>query len=316
MQQPAYNMLSNIAYRNVFLAALALPTLILSQTLSDSDGYTGYKLELTGDQDDSVIYQTKDTDTSNGTLSTLSGPPDVYLNASVYVGEIDITVANLTAKVNIDAQVLNLLQFNAGVDVSINRVNLDIQNVTAKVLLEARLGNLVAMINDTLDSIDLNPIIASLGTDVGTLLNGTAAALGGGSTGSNSTNAKRSTSQSPLSYDITHNILYSVNSYTGNTHTNYILTQTGDIVAQSLHNDGSVYATTTVGSYWHDMTPTGHEHPVIINGESVLEREYEYDPMPGVSIISAIYVDPSGNVVGTKVLSESFAGGTSTIGDD
>jgi len=64
----------------------------------------------------------------------------------VHVGEIHIEVQNLTAKINLDAQVLQLLSFNAGVDLSIDRVNLLIQNVTAKVLLEARLANLVLMI--------------------------------------------------------------------------------------------------------------------------------------------------------------------------
>lgn len=53
---------------------------------------------------------------------------------------------NLTAKINLDAQILQLLSFNAGVDLSIARVNLLIQNVTARVLLEARLANLVLMI--------------------------------------------------------------------------------------------------------------------------------------------------------------------------
>ena len=50
-----------------------------------------------------------------------------------------------TAKINLDVQVLNLLQFNAGVDLSIDEVNLLIQNVNVKVLLEARLENVVKM---------------------------------------------------------------------------------------------------------------------------------------------------------------------------
>lgn len=68
------------------------------------------------------------------------------IQASVHVGEINIEVQNLTAKINLDAQVLQLLSFNAGVDLSISRVQLLIQNVTAKVYLEARLANLVLMI--------------------------------------------------------------------------------------------------------------------------------------------------------------------------
>ena len=303
----------------LLLALSVFATLVRSQTLSDTDGYTGYSLEL-DERDNSVVYQTDNTDTSNGTSASLS-PPDVYLDASVSVGEIDITVANLSAKINIDAQVLNLLDFHAGVDVSINRVNLVIENVTAKVHLEARLENLVKMINDTLDSIDLNPIIASLGSDVGDLLNGTASAIGGGSgsapsTSSNSTLSTRSNAQSTVPYDLAHNILYSVNSYTQNTHTNYILSQSGDIIAQSLHNDGSVYGSETVGSYWHDMVPAGHEHTVVYDGQTVVDREYSYQPFHGLSIISSIYIDSAGNVVATKVLSESGAGGASTIGND
>lgn len=106
------------------------------------DGYIGYHLEQRGDPE-STVYETASTDTDGGV--TLPVDPDVYLNASVSVGEIDIEVDNITAKVNLQADVLNLLHFSAGVDASIDRVKLTIQNVSAKVLLEARLENVVAM---------------------------------------------------------------------------------------------------------------------------------------------------------------------------
>lgn len=290
----------------LFSILLTLFSFSTSQTLSDGDGYTGYSLTVTGDDDDSAVYETEETDTSNGAPPT---PPDVFLNASVSVGEIDITVSNLTAKINIDAQVLQLLQFNAGVDLSINRVELLIQNVTAKVELEARLENLVLMINDTLSSIDLNPIIATLGSDLGTIVNSTVGGLGGGSTSSSSNLAARS-------FELDHGILYSINDYSGNTHTNRILTQTGDIVDQKLHNDGSVYASQIVGSYWHDMTFTGHERTVLLNGQNAQEFEYSYTPFNGLSVIAAIYLDAQSNVLGTKVLSELEGGGSSTIAND
>ncbi|KIW53794.1 hypothetical protein PV05_06207 [Exophiala xenobiotica] len=275
-----------------------------SQTLSSSDGYTGYSLSVSGDGE-SAVYETDNTDTSNGAATT---PPDVFLNASVSVGEIDITVSNLTAKINLDAQVLSLLQFNAGVDLSINRVQLTIQNVSARVELEARLENLVIMINDTLNSIDLNPIIATLGSDVGTLVNDT---LGGGSTSTSS-----SSDLSARGFDLEQGILFSVNNYQGNTHKNRILDQAGNIVDQSLHNDGQVYQSEVVGSYWHDMTFTGSEKSVVLNGENVRELEYSYTPYNGLSIIAAIFLDTQSNVVGTKVLSELEGGGSSTISDD
>lgn len=106
------------------------------------EGYIGYHLEQRGDPE-SAVYETADTNTDVDSI--LPEEPDVYLNASVSVGEIDIEVDNITAKVNLQADVLNLLHFTAGVDASIDRVKLTIQNVSAKVLLEARLENVVQM---------------------------------------------------------------------------------------------------------------------------------------------------------------------------
>jgi hypothetical protein len=292
---------------------LALLRFTASQTISstDSGGYTGYTLSLTDttNSTDNVVYETDDTDTSNGAINSASTPPDVYLNASVSVGEIDITVKNLSAKINIDAQVLSLLQFNAGVDVSINRVELLIQNVSAKVELEARLENLVKMINSTLSSIDLNPVIATLGNDVGQLVNTTVGGLTGGSSGSSSGLSARSTL-------LDEGILYSVNDYVGNAHTNRILDQAGNIIDQKLHNDGTVYASSIVGSYWHDMTPTGHESTLLYGGQNAKAVDYEYAPIPGLSLVARVYLSASGSVLGTQIVSEIEGGGTSTIAND
>lgn len=106
------------------------------------DGYIGYRLDQRGDPD-SAVYETANTNTDADTV--LPAEPDVYLNASVSVGEIDIEVDNITAQVNVQADVLKLLHFTAGVDASIDRVKLTIQNISAKVLLEARLENVVTM---------------------------------------------------------------------------------------------------------------------------------------------------------------------------
>ena len=120
-------------------------------------------------------------------------------------------------------------------------MSLLIQNVSAKVLLEARLENVLLMINDTLNSIDLNPIIATLGQDVGELVNTTVSGL----TSSSSTVARRS-------YELLNNVLYSVNDYSGNRHTNRILAQNGDVVDQFLDNDGNILRQQVVGSYLRD----------------------------------------------------------------
>ncbi|MCJ1356401.1 MAG: hypothetical protein MMC33_006396 [Icmadophila ericetorum] len=283
--------------------SFSLLFLHLANTQSDGSGYTDYSLKLTGAQD-SVLFETASTPSN---VSTTYPQPDVYLNVSVHVGEIDINVSNLTAKVNLDAQVLNLLQFNAGVDLSIDNVSLNITNVSAHVLLEARLENLVLMINDTLNSIDLNPFIATLGQDVGTLVN---TAVGGLASGSSETSTVL-----PRSYDLVNNILYSMNDYSGNTHTNHVLLQNGSIVDQFLDNNGNVHNLQIVGSYLSDMTFNGYNQSVTKDGQAAHELEYVYTPFNGLSVVSAIYVDVANKVLATQVLSESGAGGSSTIND-
>ena len=272
---------------------------------ASSTGYVGYNLTLESG-DDSVIYSTDETNPNAGSLYP---NPDVFLNASVDVGEIKILVDNLTAKINLDLQVLKLLTFNAGVEVNIDRVNLLIQNVSAKVLLEARLENILTMVNDTLASIDLNPVIATLGQDVGSVVNNTVGGLTGTTSGASSANAKRS------SFDLEQNILFSVNNYAGDTHTNRVLAQNGDIVEQDLDNDGTVSGSRVVGSYKADMTYNGHEESLVRHGELVQSMRYTYAPIHGVSIVANVYLDESGSVVGTQVLSEVEAGGSSTIAD-
>jgi hypothetical protein len=282
------------------LCLFSLIPFIYGQSSADS-GYTDYSLSLTGDPG-SVIYETASTSANVSTFPE----PDVFLNASVHVGEIAILVANLTAKINLDAQVLQLLQFNAGVDLSIDRVSLTISNVTAKVLLEARLENLVRMINDTLDSLDLNPTLATIGQVLDDVVSPIADGLSGGTL--------PTTPVVPRSYELENNILYSINDYSGNTHTNRILAQDGSIIDQSLDNNGNTYNQQQAGSYLGDMTFNGYNQSVVKNGQTVREVEYVYEPFVGLSVVSAIFIDAADKVIATQVLSESRAGGSSTIG--
>ncbi|KAH7072556.1 hypothetical protein FB567DRAFT_205554 [Paraphoma chrysanthemicola] len=298
------------------LALLTFPLLALSQ--SANDGYSGYKLEVRQDGDPAaVLYETENTKTSN--VSALDPVPDVLLNASVHVGEIFIGVDNLTAKFNLDAQVLQLLQFNAGVDLSIEKVSLLIQNVTARVYLEARLGNLVTMIGDVLDSIDLNPVIAELGNGLGSIINDTAGLIGdvgGGLTGNGSTpsNAKRDIDFHQ--FDLLNNILYSVNNFEGNTHKRRVLAQNGDIVEQTLNNFGSISGTTVVGNYLTNMRFNGFNQTVTYKGQEVWEEEYVYEPFAGLYSISGVFKSKtSGAVVGTQLLAEARGGGNANIGN-
>jgi len=309
----------SIRFAGTYLLA-TFATLVNAQ----SRGYEGYNLRETGDEV-SATYSTK----GNPANVSVSWPePDVYLHAVVHVGEIDINVSNLTAKINLDAQVRSLLQFNAGVDLSIDRVSLIIQEVNAEVHLEARLANLVIMIDDVLKSLDLNPIIATLGSGIQNVTGSVGDAVGqigetlggvlGGSGGSNDT-AQIAKRGEPLSYNIANNILYSVNDYRGNTHTNRVLAQNGSLVDVSLDNDGNVTGDRFVGDYRYDMRfrDSSPSSGRAVNGRTVdRELEYVYEPFAGLVTVCEIYVDEAGSVLGTKVLSEASGGASSTVGGE
>jgi hypothetical protein len=303
------------------ITLFSLPLVTLSQAAND--GYSGYRLDVRADDDpDSVLYETANTRVP-GNHTVLDATPDVLLNASVHVGEIFVGVDNLTAKINLDAQVLQLLQFNAGVDVGIDKVSLTIQNVTAKVYLEARLGNLVTMISDVLDSIDLNPVIAELGNGLGSIINDTAGVIGdvaGGLTGNGSQTTNPSTNTKRdidiHQFDLFHNILYSVNNFEGNTHKRNVLAQNGDIVEQTLDNHGTISASRIIGNYLQNMRFNGFNETVTYKGKEVIEEEYVYEPFAGLYSICGVFkTKNTGTVVGTQLLAEARGGGSADIGN-
>ncbi|RYP64259.1 hypothetical protein DL769_006739 [Monosporascus sp. CRB-8-3] len=294
----------------------ALMLLLLSHSsiaLVQDDGYVGYNLRKRGDPE-AVNYATANTHGVD-----LPEEPDVYLNASVSVGEISIEVQNITAKVNLDAKVLNLLRFNAGVDASIDRVSLKIEDVSAKVELEARLGNVVQMVDDVLNTIDLNPIVATLGNNVGDIVEDIGDSVGGDSqTSTQSTDpSEHSKRDVPPDHSLINNILYSVNDYSGARHTNRVLAQDGTIYDEFLDNNGNELGRKVVGDYSRDMAFTGHNRTITTEDEETqFELGYEFVPFPGLEIIAYVYVTPEGQVVKTQMVAEAEGGGTSTISND
>ena len=180
------------------------------------------------------------------------------------------------------------------------------------------------MVDDVLGSLDLNPIIATLGQGVSDIVNETAGAVGGildGVTGGGESNSSSSSSSaSKRSVQLDNGILYSISDFSGNAHTNFILSQSGDILSQDLDNNGKVSGSRVAGSYAKDMTFTGHEDTVEFKGESVLGRRYRYDPIHGVEAVVEVFfeggADEEGKVVGTRILSELEAGGFATVVGD
>ncbi|KAH7039832.1 uncharacterized protein B0I36DRAFT_357218 [Microdochium trichocladiopsis] len=288
-------------------AAYACLALLAAPLAAAQNGYIGYQLNKRGDNE-SVNYETANTPGVE-----LPETPDVYLNANVSVGEISIEVENITAKINLDAKVLSLLHFTAGVDVSIDSVSLLIQNVSAKVELEARLGNVVQMVSDVLDTIDLNPIVATLGNTLGNVVGNVTDVLNPDQGDAAGTVSKR---EVPADYNLKNNILYSVNDYSGATHKNRILDQDGNIFDMTLDNNGNERSREIVGSYLTDMVATGHSRTITIDGVTEFEVGYLYAPYPGLRVHALIFTTLSGEVVKTKCVAEAEAGGTSTISED
>ena len=95
--------------------------------------------------------------------------PDVLLDVTeLRVEEISLEVEDLTARVSLQANVLDLLRLHVGVDATLGGVQLTIKGVEAKVLLKARLDNVARIIDRVLDTIDNNPqIIGQLTEPIG-----------------------------------------------------------------------------------------------------------------------------------------------------
>jgi hypothetical protein len=116
--------------------------------------------------------------TSVGSGSPVSLPPataasnaDVYLNVpTLSVGRIELDVDNLSADINLNANVASLVTINAGVQVGITKVNLTIADVDAELELIVRLGNLVDIVNRVFSSLDLNPLLINTLNNVTSVL--------------------------------------------------------------------------------------------------------------------------------------------------
>ena len=92
--------------------------------------------------------------------------PDVHLKVpNLSVGRIELDVDNVRAEINLAAEIANLVTINAGVQVGIEKVNITIADVRAELELIIRLGRLVDIVNRTLASLDLNPLLINILND-------------------------------------------------------------------------------------------------------------------------------------------------------
>ncbi|KAI5271947.1 hypothetical protein E4T47_04805 [Aureobasidium subglaciale] len=191
----------------------------------------------------------------NGTTSTSSrssaatqgAPPDVYLNVpELHVGRIELTVEKLSADLNLNAKVANLVQLNAGVQLSVEKVNITIAEVDAEVELVIRLGHLVDIVSRVFDSLDLNPLLINTIGNVTSLVGNVVGDVVGAVDG----------------------LLGSITQ--GGKTMNFLVDNLGNIV-QEVGGVSSI-----VGDFTKNMTETGVTRSV---GQGLTQKEYSYSPL-------------------------------------
>ncbi|KAI6355605.1 hypothetical protein MCOR25_008155 [Pyricularia grisea] len=177
-----------------------------------------------------------------------SGPPDVHLKVpNLSVGRIELDVDNLQADVNLAAEIAGLVSINAGVQIGITKVNITIADVQAELELVIRLGHLVDIVNRTLHTLDLNPLLINVLNEVGDIVEGVVGAVDG--------------------------LLGSI--LQGDTKLNFIIDNLGHIVQEVVGAGGDVVSS-IVGSYQQNMTFTGQQK-TLDNG--LIQKTYEYDAL-------------------------------------
>ncbi|KAK8117733.1 uncharacterized protein PG998_006014 [Apiospora kogelbergensis] len=206
------------------------------------------------------------------------GPPDVLLQVpELHVGRIELIVDNLQAEINLGAQVASLVEINAGVQVGIKKVNITIADVDANLDLVIRLGNLVDIVNRTLASLDLNPLLINV-LDTATDLVGEVVGAVDGLLGS------------------------IVN---GDSKINFLIDNLGNIV-QEVAGDAGKIVSSIIGNFDQNMTYTGAQK--FLDG-GLTQKTYKYDPL---SALVNIVTNAAGQVVRAVVVGKDGNGGTTS----
>jgi hypothetical protein len=193
------------------------------------------------------------------------------------VGRIELDVENLSADINLAANVASIVSINAGVQVSIQKVNLTITDVAAELELVVRLGHLVDIVNRVFKSLDLNPLLITAINDVTGLVDTVVGEVAG--------------------------LLGSITQ--GGTTLSFIIDNLGNIVQQVAGTAGAV-TSTIVGNYLTNMTFTGVEQ-TLSNG--LVKKEYSYSPL---NALVDIVFNSLGQVVQATVVKQSGSSTTTS----
>ncbi|KAK4041118.1 hypothetical protein C8A01DRAFT_15122 [Parachaetomium inaequale] len=260
------------------LALLLLAVLAAAQSSSPSSSPPAQTSSSPPGSSTSTRTSTLTTTTRGGTLPPLptgSSPPDVLLRVpELHVGKIELDVDNLRADLNLNAEIANLVSLNVGVQVGVSKVNITIADVDAQLDLVIRLGNLAKMVNRTLASLDLNPLLINLLNEVGDAVDSVVGAVDG--------------------------LLGSILS--GDTKLSFLIDNLGNIVQEVVEGAGEVVSS-IVGNYEKNMTYTGISKDL---GNGLRQKTYRYDALG--SLVNIIF-NTLGQVVQAVVVGKDNSGG-------
>ncbi|KAJ8130915.1 hypothetical protein O1611_g2712 [Lasiodiplodia mahajangana] len=217
-----------------------------------------------------------DSGTTTSSTSDPSGttPPDVYLRVpELHVGRIELDVDDLSADINLAAQVASLVEINAGIQIGVNKVNITIADVDAELELIVRLGNLVEIVNRTLESLNLNPLLINVIDGVANLVGAVVGEVDG--------------------------LLGSI--VNGDSTINLIIDNLGNIVQEVAGASGNLLSS-IVGNYEQNMTYTGEQK--ILDG-GLIQKTYSYSPL---NALVNIVFNSVGQVVQAVVVKRNGGG--------
>ncbi|KAI0138651.1 hypothetical protein F4776DRAFT_619332 [Hypoxylon sp. NC0597] len=262
-----------------------IPTDATSQTqATDTITATSTDTGTASSSADTASSPGTSTGGSSGSGTTTSvpsygtNPPDVLLRVpELHVGKIELDVDNLNAEINLAAEVANLVTINAGVQVGIKKVNITIADVDANLDLVVRLGNLAAIVNRTLESLNLNPLLINILDEATNLVNVVVGAVDG--------------------------LLGSI--VNGDSTINFLIDNLGNIVSEVEDTAGNLVSS-IVGNYEQNMTYTGAQE--ILDG-GLIQKTYKYDPL---NALVNIVFNSLGQVVQAVVVKGGGNGGSST----
>jgi hypothetical protein len=209
-------------------------------------------------------------------VSTTGAPPDVYLNVpELHVGRIELVVEKLQADINLNAKVAGLVTVNAGVQVSVEKINITIADVDVKLELIVRLGHLVDIVERVFESLDLNPLLIGLISNVTNLVGDVIGAVDG--------------------------LLGSITQ--GGKTLNFLVDNLGNIV-QEVAGGATGAVSQIVGNFQQNMTQVGGEKQV---GQGNIQKTFSYAPL---NALVDIVFNSAGQVVQAVVQKKSGGGGS------